>query len=174
MAERFRFMPLGLVRLRTFRLSGYIGATLTQVFMRASERSGRVTQRCHNSPRWETGLQSANDVTHRKRAEDLGNLKKVSRVETRHRTRRIDFRLLAEALGRCRTRWGGEMKKPELKECVSLSLCRRTFKLKGNKKFRTWTEKSLRVFRVSRFLCSMLYIYEHYVQPSAREYMCIE
>ena len=38
---------------------------------------------------------------------DFGNLKKVSRVETRHRTRRVDFRLLTEALGRCRTRCGG-------------------------------------------------------------------
>ena len=36
-----------------------------------------------------------------------------------------------------------------------MALCRRTFKLKGNKKFRTWTEKSLRVFRISRFLCSI-------------------
>ena len=33
---------------------------------------GRVIQRCHNSPRWETGLQSAGDVMHRKCAEDLG------------------------------------------------------------------------------------------------------
>ena len=57
--------------------------------------------------RYGNGLQSANDVTHRKRAEDFRNLKKVSRIETRHRTRRVDFRLLAEALGRCRTRWGG-------------------------------------------------------------------
>ena len=91
---------------------GYLGATLTQVFTRV--RNGRVTQRCHNSPRWETGLASANDVLHRKRAEDYWNLKKVSRVETRHRTRRVDFRLLVEALGRCNTRWGGgQMKKPE-------------------------------------------------------------
>ena len=52
---------------------GYLGATLT--------RNGRVTQKCHKSPRWETGLQSAYDVTHRKHAGDLGNLKKVSRVE---------------------------------------------------------------------------------------------
>ena len=37
------------------------------------------------------GLASANDVTHRKRAEDFGNLKKVRRVETRHRTRRLAF-----------------------------------------------------------------------------------
>ena len=29
---------------------GYLGATLTQVFTRMRGRSGRVTQRCHNSP----------------------------------------------------------------------------------------------------------------------------
>ena len=57
----------------------------------ASTQSGRVTQRCHNSPRWETGLQIANDVTHQKHAEDFRNLKKVRRVETKHRTRRLAF-----------------------------------------------------------------------------------
>ena len=37
----------------------------------------------------------------------LGDFEKsVSRVETRHHTIRVDFRLLAEALGRCRTRSG--------------------------------------------------------------------
>ena len=56
--------------------------------------SGRVTQRCHNSPRWETGLASANDVTHRKRAEDLGNLKKVSGVQTCLGRRRLAFACL--------------------------------------------------------------------------------
>ena len=112
MAEGFHFMSWGLVRLRTFRLSamGYLGATLKQVFRRT--RSGRVTQRCHNSPKWETGLASANDVTYRKHAEDFGNLKKVRRVETRHRTRRVDFRLLVEALGGV-ARDGEQMKKPE-------------------------------------------------------------
>ena len=68
---------------------GYLGATLTQVFTRV--RSGRVTQRCYNSPRWDTGLQIANGVTHRKRAEDLGNLKKVRELRTEHRTRRLTF-----------------------------------------------------------------------------------
>ena len=68
---------------------GYLGARLTQVF--TCTQSERITQRCHNSPRWETGLQSANDVTHRKRAEDFGNLKKVRGIETRHRTRRLAF-----------------------------------------------------------------------------------
>ena len=59
---------------------GYLGTTLTQAFVRA--RSGCVTQRCHNSPRWETGLESANDVTHRKHEEDFGDFEKV-RVELR-------------------------------------------------------------------------------------------
>ena len=48
------------------------------------------------------------------------------------------------------------------KSGVSLSLCWRIFKLKGNKKFRTWTKKSSSVFRVSVFLCSMYICYEHY------------
>ena len=91
------------------------------VHARARRRSGRVTQRCYNCPRWETGLASANDVTHRKRAEDFGNLKKVSRVETGYRTRRVDFHLLAEALGRCRTRWRGADEKARIERmCISL------------------------------------------------------
>ena len=144
---------------------GYLGATLKQVSTRA-----RAERTCHSemSPRWETGLNSANDVTHRKRGEDFGNLKKVRRVKIRHRTGRVDFRLLAEALGRCRTRWGGGRWKRQDRKIVplSLSLCRKTFKLKGNKTFRTWTEKSLRVFQISGFLCSMLCIYEHYMSIS--------
>ena len=56
-------------------------------------QSGRVTQRCHNSPKWETGLQSANDLTHRKRAEDLGRFWKSQLVELRtgHWTRQLTF-----------------------------------------------------------------------------------
>ena len=39
--------------------------------------------------------------------------KSVGRAETRHRTRRVDFHLLAEALGRCRTkiRWKSQNRK---------------------------------------------------------------
>ena len=104
--------------------------------------------------------------------------KKLVELRTGHRTRRVDFRLLAEVLGRCRTRWGGGvMKKPEYKECVSLSLCRRSFKLKGNKKFRTWTEKTLRVFRISRmlyiYIYIYIYIYKHYMSIShIRIWLC--
>ena len=36
--------------------------------------------------------------------------------------------------------------KSQHRKMVSLSLCRKTFKLKGNKKFRTWTKKSSSVF----------------------------
>ena len=32
--------------------------------------------------------------------------RKLGELRTGHRTGRVDFRLLAEALGRCRTRWG--------------------------------------------------------------------
>ena len=132
---------------------------------RARARSGSVTQRCHNSPRWETGLASANDVRHRERGGFWEILKKsVSRVETRHRARMVDFRLLAEALGRCRTRWGVQIKRGRIEGlCLSLSLSlslslflslfffflslsllmsKKTFKLKSNEMFRTWTEKS--------------------------------
>ena len=132
MAEGFRFMPLGLVRLRTFRLSAWV----TQVqYLR------RCSRTCHSEmsqqPRWETGLASANDFTHRKCAEDLGNF------EESEQSRELDTEREGLTFACQRWPWAavardgvGQMKKPEQKECVSLSLCRRTFKLKGNKKFR--------------------------------------
>ena len=45
MAEEFRFMPLGLIRLRTLsaQCMGYLGATLTQVFTRADVSLRDVT-----------------------------------------------------------------------------------------------------------------------------------
>ena len=71
------------------------------------------------------------------------------------RGKTVGFRLLAETFVAGATRVGGEMKKPGEKDCASLSLCRRTFKLKDNKKFRTWTKKSssVFVFRDSYVLC---------------------
>ena len=45
-------------------------------------------------------------------------------------------------------------------ECVSLSLCRRTFKLKGNKKFRTWNKKScFSCFGIPMFYVNMLWTF---------------
>ena len=51
--------------------------------------------------------------------------------------------------------------KSQHRKMVSLSLCRKTFKLKGNKKFRTWTKKSevFFVFRDSYVLYIYIYIY---------------
>ena len=48
---------------------------------------------------------------------------------------------LAEALGRVLHVVCG-IWKSQHRKMVSLSLCGKTFKLKGNKKFRTWTKKS--------------------------------
>ena len=56
--------------------------------------------------------------------------------------------------------WGGGKASLE-RLCLSLSLCWKTFKLEGNKKFRTWTKKSWSVFCVLGFLCSVYICYEH-------------
>ena len=59
----------------------------------ARAQSGRVTQRCHNSPDGKWRLASANDVTHRKRVEDFGRFLKSQLVELRtgHWTGRLTF-----------------------------------------------------------------------------------
>ena len=49
----------------------------------------------------------ANDVMHRKRAEDWGIRRKFVELRTGHRTRGVDFGLPTEGLGRCYTRWRG-------------------------------------------------------------------
>ena len=64
---------------------GYLGATLTQVFTRV--------RRANVSLRDFTVVQMGNGATQCGSARRiLGILKKVSGVETRHRTRRVDFR----------------------------------------------------------------------------------
>ena len=55
MAEGFRFMPLGLVRLRTFRLCAWLLRCNINAGVQARGRSGRVTQGCHNSPEGKRG-----------------------------------------------------------------------------------------------------------------------
>ena len=94
------------------------------------------------------------DVTHRKRG--LRFEKSVSRVESCFGRRRLTFACSPWPCVGC-ARGLGQIEKSG----VSLFLCRKTFKLKGNKKFRTWTKKSSSVFRVSGFLCSMYIYYEH-------------
>ena len=53
---------------------GYLGATLTQVFTRAG--GADVSLRDVTIAQMWNGLESAGDVTHRKRVEDWGGLKK--------------------------------------------------------------------------------------------------
>ena len=129
----------------------------------ARGRSGRVTQRCHNSPDWKRGKRVR--VTSRTGSERRiwGILKKSVESRTGHRTRRVDFRGSQRPdefarYGR-HTCWGADGKSQNRKNVYLSSLCR-NLKLKGNKRFRTWTKKSLRVF-VFRDSCSMYICYEH-------------
>ena len=81
----------------------------------------------------------------------------------------VDFRLLAEALGRCRTRWGAACEKARIERCAALSLCRRTFKLKGNKSF-VPEQRSRYVFFVFRD-SYVLYMYVMNIPRTFRIFM---
>ena len=144
MAEGFRFMPLGLVRLRTFRLSTWVSWVQTWVQVLTRVRGGYVIDRCQNKNPIER-LTSGCEWRHapEARARKILEILKKSVAELSPASEENGWLSLARGgLGEVSHEIGGQMKKPELKECVSLSLCRRTFKLKGNKKFRTWTKKS--------------------------------
>ena len=100
-----------------------------------------------------------------------GNLKKVSCVETRHRTRRVDFRLLAEALGRCRTRWGGGRWKRQNRKIVPLSpYVEKPLNSKVIKRFvpELRSRKCFSCFEIPMFyvIYIYIYIYEHYISIS--------
>ena len=82
-----------------------------------------------------------NDVKHRKRARRILGIWKKS--ENRVLASEEDGWLseLAEVLRRgLHVVWGRW--KSQHRKMVSFSLCRKTFNLKGNKKFRTWTKMS--------------------------------
>ena len=55
---------------------GYLGATLTQVFRRAG--GADVSLKDVTIAQIGNGVESVGDVTHRKRAEDMGDFEKVS------------------------------------------------------------------------------------------------
>ena len=122
MAERFCFMPLGLVPLAenlSAQCIGYLGATLPQVFTRACG--------ANVSLRDVTIAQIGNGATEcgcRHAPEDLGILKRsVSWVDSCRPKKKGDFRLLAEALLRVRTCWwggGGRWKSQNKKMCICL------------------------------------------------------
>ena len=94
-------------------------------------------------------------------AEDFGRFEKSQLIESCLGRRWLTFACSLWPCIRC-ARGLGQMEKSG----VSLSFCRKTFKLKGNKKFRTWTKKSLSAFRVLGFLCSMYMCYEHFMYIS--------
>ena len=99
------------------------------------------------------------DVTHRKR--EL-KFEKSQLVEFLPGKKKVDFRLLAEALQQVLHVMGegGRWKSRHRKIVPPFSLCRKTFKLKGNKKFRTWI-RSRKWF--SCFGIPMFYIYELWI-----------
>ena len=136
----------------------------------ARTQSRRVTQRCHNSPTWETGLHNANDVTHRKRAENFGRFWKTQLVEMRPASGEDGWFSLAHGnlCGGCHTCWGGGGRwKSQNRKIVPLSpYVEEPLNSKVIKKFRSWTKKSRSVFFfffffcVSRFLGQSLWTFD--------------
>ena len=96
-----------------------------------AHQSGRITQRCHNSPRWETGLHSTTDVTHTEARGGFWEILKKSelrldtgRVEMRPASgKTVGFRLLAETFVAGATCVGGrgDEKARIERMCISLS-----------------------------------------------------
>ena len=84
-------------------------------------QSGRVTQRCHNSPGWETGV---TECGWRHAPEARGGFGEFEESELSWglpREKTVSFRLLVEALGWYRTRWGGGRWKSLNRKIVPLS-----------------------------------------------------
>ena len=128
MAEGFRFHAFGFSQAENLsaQCMGYLGATLTQVFGRT--RAERTERTCHSKisqqPRWEAGLRSSGDVTHRKRAEDLGIFWKSQLVELRPASGEDGWLSLArrDLCGRFQTCWGGKGRwKSQNRKIVPLS-----------------------------------------------------
>ena len=124
--------------------------------LRARRWRTHVSQRCQNIPRWETGLGSANDVTHRKRMEGFGIFKKsVSWVETCIGKRRLAFPFSQRPCDACARVGGGRWKSQNRKNG---NLSPYVEELLNSKVICFVPEQRRRVFNVSKFLCS-LYIY---------------
>ena len=125
MAEGFRFMPLGLVRLRAFRLSAWV--TWVQHWCRCS-RVGGVDMSLRGVTVAQMGGRTS-ECEWRRTPEAHGEFwefwRKLVELKTGHQTGRVNFRLLAEALGRCRTRWGADEKASIERMCVSLLMLKK-------------------------------------------------
>ena len=100
----------------------------------------------------------------------VGDLKKVRELSARHQTRRSDF-WSSQTRGELAP-YGGALElgakwiRQHSKICVSPPYVE-TFNSKLIKRFRTWTNKSLRVFEFrDSYILYMFYRYEHYMSIS--------
>ena len=127
MVEGFRFMPLGLVRLRTFRLSTWVRCNL-------DAGSNACAHRAYMSLRdvtiaWDDETGDKVRVT-----SGTGSVRRILGISKKVRELKLDTERGGSTFG---ARWGetnlcamgaardsGQMKKPAWKDCVSLSLCR--------------------------------------------------
>ena len=114
MAEEFRFMPLGLVRLRTFWLSrGLVRCNInTGVHVEGARRADVSLRDVTIALDGKRRLASANDVMHRKCAEDLGRFWKSQWVEMRPASEENGWFSIAhgDLCGGCHTCWWGRWK----------------------------------------------------------------
>ena len=94
----------------------------------------------------------------------LGIWRKLGELRTRHRTRRLTFACSRRPWASVAQDGGGaQMKKPEQKDRASLSLCRKTIKLKGNKSLvpEQRSRKCFSCFELPTFC--VIYIYEYHM-----------
>ena len=96
--------------------------------------------------------------------------RKLVELRTGHRRRRVDFRLLVEALGRCRTRWGGRWKSQNRKNVYVSPTVEEPLNSKVIKSF-VAELKSRKCF--SCFEIPMFYLYGHsmYVSQIAMSWL---
>ena len=141
MAEGFRFIYLAFGFSQAENLSaqcmGYLDATWT---CGADVSFRDVKIKIPNREMWMTSW------TGSERGGFWGIWKKSVELRRGHRTRRVDFGGSQRPDEFCALwaphKMGGGRWKSHPRKILPLSLCRKTFKLKGNKKFRAWTKKS--------------------------------
>ena len=142
---------------------GYLGATLIHVFAHAHGRSGRVTQRCHNSPHWKRGYWVWVTSRTGRAWRVLGDFEKVSelrldtgRVEMRPASEKDGWLSLARGnlCGGYHTCWGRGRWKSQYRKIVPLSPLNSTV----IKRF-VPEQRSRKCF--SNFEIPMFYLYGH-------------
>ena len=135
---------------------GYLGATLTQVF--AHVGGANMSLRDVTIAQTGNGLESAGDVTHRKRAEDFVDFEKVSWVEFCLGRRRLAF-VCSPKPGQWGG-WGADGKVIIERLCISLSYVE-TFNSKVIKGFvpELRSRKCFSCFEIPIFYVYMLWTF---------------